>query len=192
MRTTGQVGRFLDRGPCILLASCILAWPCRAEDLRVLGVSVRAGASGANVLGDAAPEDFQAYDIAATFRLPWARYSESGWGAGTRVMASAGAFRGAGETALAVSLIPVLALGTQDGRFTLDLGAGVALLSKQRFGTQDFGGAFQFALTLGVTVPLYERLGVGYRFMHYSDAGAYGRHTIGADFHMLELAYYFR
>jgi len=27
--------------------------------------------------------------------------------------------------------------------------------------------------------------------MHYSDAGAYGPHTIGADFHMVELIYRF-
>jgi hypothetical protein len=137
------------------------------------------------------PEDFQEYDAVATFGLPWRRYSESGWGAGTRLMASAGALRGAGETALVVSLIPVLALGSQDGRFTLDLGIGGALLSKHHFGTQDFGGPFQFALTLGVGVPLYERLQVGYRFLHYSDAGIYGSHTTGADFHMIEFTYRF-
>jgi hypothetical protein len=44
---------------------------------------------------------------------------------------------------------------------------------------------------VGVSVPLYGRVGVGYRFMHYSDGGAYGEHTIGADFHMIELIYRF-
>jgi hypothetical protein len=42
-----------------------------------------------------------------------------------------------------------------------------------------------------VGVPLYDRFGIGYRFMHYSDAGAYGANTIGADFHMVELKYRF-
>lgn len=174
-----------------MLVVFLTPWPSRAEDLRLLSVGLRAGASGTNVLGDAPPEEFQEYGAAATFGLPWERYSESGWGAGTRLMASAGALRGAGETALVVSLIPLLAFGSQDGRFTLDLGIGGALISKQRFGTQDFGGAFQFALTLGVSVPLHERLGVGYRFQHYSDAGIHGSNTTGADLHMIEFSYRF-
>lgn len=174
------------------LVLCLLApWPSRAEDLRLLSVGMRARVSGATVLGDVQPEAFQEYDAVASFALPWGRYSQSGWGAGTRLMASAGALRGAGETALVVSLIPVLALGSQDGRLTLDLGIGGALLSKHRFGTQDYGGPFQFALTLGAGVPLYERLGLGYRFLHYSDAGIYGSHTTGADFHMVEFTYRF-
>jgi len=175
-----------------LLLLCLLApWPSRAEDLRLLSVGVRARVSGATVLGDVQPEEFDEYDVAASFALPWERYSQSGWGFGTRLMVSAGALRGAGETALVVSLIPVLALGSQDGRFTLDLGAGGALLSKHEFGVQDYGGPFQFALTLGVSVPLFERLGVGYRYLHYSDASFYGTYTTGADFHMLELTYRF-
>ena len=186
--------RSLRRSAALLmgLVLCLLAsWPSRAEDLRLLSVGMRARVSGATVLGDVSPEEFQEYDAAATFGLPWGRYSESGWGAGTRLMASAGALRGAGETALVVSLIPLLALGSQDGRFTLDLGIGGALLSKHQFGTQDFGGPFQFALTLGVGVPLYERLEVGYRFLHYSDAAIWGPHTTGADFHMIEFTYRF-
>lgn len=174
------------------LVLCLLApWPSRAEDLRWLSVGMRARVSEETVLGDVQPEAFQEYDAVASFGLPWGRYSQSGWGAGTRLMASAGALRGAGETALVISLIPVLALGSQDGRFTLDLGIGGALLSKHRFGTQDYGGPFQFALTLGAGVPLYERLGLGYRFLHYSDAGIYGSHTTGADFHMVEFTYRF-
>ncbi|WP_171160230.1 acyloxyacyl hydrolase [Usitatibacter palustris] len=172
-------------------AHCLFPWPCGAEDLRLLNVGVRAQVSGATVLGDVAPEEFQAYDASATFKLRWERYNEEGWGVGTRLMASAGALRGAGETALTVSLIPVLAFGTEDGRFTLDLGAGAALLSRHQFGTQDFGRPFQFALTFGVSAPLYDRVGVGYRFMHYSDAGLHGPHTTGADLHMIELTYRF-
>ena len=185
------MARFLNRGVCTLLALCIFTWPACAEDLRFLSVGIRAQVSGATVLGDVAPEEFQQFDAVATLRLPWQWYSVSGWGAGMRLMASAGAFRGAGETALVVSLIPVVALGSLDGRFTLDLGIGGALLSKHRFAAQDFGAPLQFALTAGVSVPLYERLGVGYRFLHYSDAGVHGSNTTGADLHMIELTYRF-
>ena len=157
----------------------------------LLSVSIRSRFSGTDVLGDVAPEEFWEYDAAANFKLPWAWYSQSGWGVGTRLMASIGALYGSGETALVVSFIPLVALGSKDGRFTLDLGTGGALLSRQRFGTQDYGGLFQFALTAGVGVPLYKRLGVGYRYLHYSDAGIYGPQTTGADFHMLEIIYRF-
>jgi hypothetical protein len=160
-------------------------------NLSLQSVSIRARFSSADMLGGVAPEEFREYDVAANFRLPWAWYSQSGWGAGIRLMASAGALYGAGETALVVSLIPLVALGSQDGRFTLDMGAGGALLSRHRFGTQDYGGYFQFALTAGVGIPLFKRLGVGYRFLHYSDAAIYGPHNKGADFHMLELTYRF-
>jgi len=179
---------------CALLGLVLLLLtPCAAcaADLRLLSVSVRGQVSGATVLGDVAPEEFQEYDASASLALPWERYARSGWGVGTRLMLSAGALRGAGKTALVVSFIPTLALGSQEGRFTLDLGAGLALFSRHAFGEQDFGGPLQFALTLGAGVPLYKRFGVGYRFLHYSDASLYGTHTTGADIHMLELSYRF-
>ena len=170
---------------------CLLApWPSRAEDMRLLSVGIRARYTETNVIGDVQPESFREYDAVASLGLPWEWYSESGWGLGTRLIAGAGALQGAGETALVLSLVPVFAFGTQDGRFTLDLGGGIALLSKHQFGKQDYGGPLQFALTLGVSVPLYERLRVGYRYLHYSDAGLYGPST-GADFHMVELTYWF-
>lgn len=171
--------------------------PANAENEQVpvqqglLSVSIRATLSSIDVIGDVAQEDFLEYGVAANFRLPWAWYSQSGWGVGTRLMASAGALYGARETALVVSLIPLLALGSQDGKFTLDLGAGGVLLSRHHFGTQDFGGPFQFALTVGAGVPLFKRFGVGYRYLHYSDAGINGPNTTGADLHMLEITYRF-
>jgi hypothetical protein len=162
-----------------------------SEEMRLLNLSFRARFSGATTLGEQQPEEFEEYDLAATFGLPWQRYSSSGWGVGTQLMASAGIMRNGGDTGLVVSLIPMVALGSEDRRFFLDAGAGVALLSKYQFGTQDYGGPFQFALTAGAGFPIYKRLGLGYRFLHYSDAGLNGPDTIGADFHMIEFRYSF-
>lgn len=172
----------------IVLGVCT---PSQASDFELLSVGVRARVGEKRVLGKEQPESFRAYDLVTAIRLPWETQLAAGLQARAQLLASAGVLHGAGENALAVSLIPVLALGTPDGWFTLDLGVGVALLSRHRYAQQDFGGPFQFALTLGVSVPLYHRVGVGYRFLHYSDAGANGRHTIGADFHMVELTYRF-
>ena len=176
---------------CALL--CGLApTPSRAEPLSLLSVGVRARIGGERVLGDVSPEAFQEYDAVANIGLPWKWYSGSGWGVDTRLLAGVGALHGAEKTALVTSLIPIVALGSQDGRFTLDGGVGVAALSVHRFGRQDYGGPLQSALTLGASVPVYKRLRVGYRFLHYSDAGLYGSYTTGADFHMIELSYWLK
>ena len=159
------------------------------EDLSLLSLSIRGHVADGTVLGQSQTEEFKEYDVAGNFGLPWERYSASGWGMGTRLMVSAGIMQGPGKNALVASLIPELTLGSEDGRFTLDLGVGGALLSRHRFRTQDYGGPFQFALTLGVAVPLYKSLGLGYRFLHYSDAGVHGDDTTGADFHMIEFSY---
>ena len=176
--------------PAALL--CLLApFQSLSDDWEWQSVGIRDRVSEQTLLGEEAPEDFEAYDLSANLALPWRRYAASGWGLGSRVMASAGLLRGSGKEALVVSLIPEVILGSDDGRFLLDLGAGGALFSRHRFGSQDYGGPFQFALTLGVGVPLYEKLGIGYRFLHYSDAAINGSDTTGADFHMIEFRYRF-
>lgn len=170
--------------PCLLVPA-----PSAAADPSLQSLAIRARLSERTLLGEEAPENFEAYDLSANVALPWQRYTASGWGLGTRVTASAGLLRGSGKEALVVSLIPEVTLGSEDGRFTLDMGAGGALFSRHRFGSQDYGGPFQFALTLGVGVPLYGNLGIGYRFLHYSDAAVNGADTTGADFHMIEFRY---
>ena len=182
--------RHISLGILLIFICCLFA-PTQSfsEDLDLQSLSMRARVSEHTVLGKVAPEEFEEYDVAANFALPWQSYSTSGWGRGSRLMASVGILRGAGEDALVVSLVPELTLGSEDGRFTLDLGIGGALFSRSRFGAQDYGGPFQFVLTLGVSAPLYKKLGLGYRFLHYSDASVNGPHTIGADFHMIEFNY---
>jgi len=172
-----------------LLGCCLIPAPVQAVELEPQSLTLRARLSEQTVLGEEAPEDFKEYDLAANFKLPWPIYSGSSWGVGTRLMASTGLLRGSGKTALVVSLIPELTLESNDGRFVLDVGAGAALMSRHRFGTQDYGGPFQFALTAGFNLPLYKQWGVGYRFLHYSDAGVNGPDTTGADFHMIEFSY---
>jgi len=176
----------------LLVADCAVgSRPSLAGELELISVGARARVGEKTVLGEDAPESFNAYDLVASIRLPWQRYTLSGWGVGARLLTSVGVLEGAGETALVVSALPVLAFGSQDGRFTLDFGAGLALISETRYAQQDFGGPLQGALTFGASIPLYRQLGVGYRFQHYSDASAYGSGTIGVDFHMVELTYRF-
>ena len=183
--------RALGAALAILIPCGLMPAVSHALDLDLLSIGARARVGEKTVLGKEAPESFREYDAFATWRLPWQHYAPAGWGIGTRLMTSAGILDGANKTALVVSAIPLIALGSEDGRFTLDFGAGLTLISEHRFAQQDFGGPLQGALTFGVSVPLVQRVGVGYRFMHYSDWGAYGPSSIGVDFHMVEFSYRF-
>jgi hypothetical protein len=193
--TTREKGRRMRARSVVLCLSLILLTlsPSHADELRPLNVALRGGVTGPTVLGSESAEDFQQYDVSFAAGLPWSWYSESGWGIGTRVMASVGALTAAGDTAFLTTLVPGVFLGPRNGVLSLDVGAGFALLSRQEFGRQDFGGNFQFALTFGLTlpVPFTERFGIGYRFHHLSDAKLYD-HGKGVDMHMLELTYKFR
>ena len=118
---------------------CVLApAPSRVFDVDLASVGIRARVSSDDVLGKEQPEAFYEYDVWAAIRLPWQRYSTSDWGVGTRLLTSAGYLEGGGSSALVVSVIPVVALGTRDGRFTVDLGAGLAVLSQSEFAEPGF------------------------------------------------------
>ena len=177
----------------LLLLVCIAAsWPARASDLDLLSVALRAKVGERRVLGKEQPLSFDEYDVAATLRLPWEGKAWSAWDVSARLLGSAGLLRGPAQNAFVASAIPALAVVNRDLQLAVEFGVGLALLSRHDYGAQDYGGPLQFALTFGVSVPVHRRIGIGYRFMHYSDAGAYGSHTIGADFHMLEVIYHFR
>ena len=175
----------LMRGVCALGVGLGNSYHAYSQELDLMNVSVRARVSDETVLGNDAPEFFTESDIAFNFRLPWSGQSSLGWS--TRLMMSTGVLQGAGKEALVVSAIPELVLGRESGHYEVDLGVGAALFSRNKFGIQDFGGPFQFALTLGGSTPVYKSFRLGYRFLHYSDWGGYGPHTTGADFHMIEL-----
>ncbi len=165
---------------------------CHAADwaLQSAGFRLQIGEKS-HVIGALQPESFHEYDVVANFKLPWERQFQSGWGASTRLVTHVGVLRGQNKTALVAVAIPTIALGKQNGSFLIDTGLGLAWLSRHRFELQDFGGPIQFALTLGIEVPLYQHFAAAYRFMHYSDAGFYAPGTIGADMHMVELLYRF-
>lgn len=185
-----RVGLMFRRTACGLV---VLAGTCpgTAAAYELLSAAVQARIGERTVLGQQSPESFIAYDLRTTWRTPLEHRFASGMTVGVWGLASLGVFEGPDNTAVAASAIPLLAVATDDARFNLDAGIGLALLSEHRFGDQDFGGPLQFALTVGLEAPLFGRIGLSYRFMHYSDAGLYGAHTIGADLHMAGLSYRF-
>ena len=176
-----------------LWLAIVISYPgtIQAEDIRVMSVAVRAGFSWSSPIGEQTPQHFQQYDVAASIRLPWEWYAESGWGVGTRLLVSTGAVRAAGETASITTFVPGIAFGRKDGRIALEVGGGGAFFSQYKFGTQNLGGPFQFVWNTGLNVMLYRGIGMGYWFEHVSDATIYGSDSRGFDLHMVEVRYHF-
>ena len=173
--------------------SAILSTPCRGENtakvpLELIAIGARYGTNAATDKAGA----MDRVDIFWSWRSPYAWEFTPGWDVGARMNASVGALRGQGETGAIGTLVPTLAIGDTDNGFSVEAGVGAALLSKWEFGdVEEFGGPLQFILDLGVNFRAYKRLGLGYRFQHWSDGGIHGVDNRGVEMHMLEFSYRF-
>ena len=166
-------------------------WLSQAKEIRLNSIGVRGGVSGSSPIGKKETQFMQEYDVMANWSFPWEWYSESGWGIGTRLMASVGAVTASGDTAFISTLVPGVVFGKKDGRLSLEVAGGGALLSQYRFTNQDLGGPFQFVWDTAIRAKVYRGIGVGYWFHHVSDATLYGNDGSGFDIHMMEVSYRF-
>jgi len=163
-----------------------------AGEVRLESFLLRGGWSGSSPIGEEQKMYFQQADMAITARLPWDWDIGSGWIFRTRLLGSAGVLRASQETNAIFTLVPLdVTFGRKDGLIAIDMGGGGALLSDYKFGSQNFGGPFQFVWTFGITSRFAGPLGAGYHFQHYSDATLYGSDSRGVDLHLLELIYWF-
>jgi hypothetical protein len=156
-------------------------------------IGPRIGISGSSpLLGKEQKYNFRLYDIAALWRLPWHwPLGETGWKLETRLITSAGAIAGGGDTGFVATVVPDLALTGWNGLVTLDAGIGAGLFPKYTFGTQTFGGPVQIVATIGVGFKVLPHGYAGFRLQHFSDATLYGESSLGADMYIVELAYRF-
>src|SRR5206468_4462232 len=83
-----------------------------AEDITLLSIGPRYGFSGkAPLLGKQQTYNFNLFDVAATFRLPWSwTLGESPWSVETRLITSAGALYAAGDAGFMATVVPNMAL----------------------------------------------------------------------------------
>ncbi len=162
-------------------------WPQlgNANETDGIAVGLRAGLSTTD-----GSEDFEQYELFATYGLPWSWELTPGWFLSTRINFSAGALRGGGDTGFIGSAGPSITLSMVQDRIFLDGGISAALLSEHKFGQENFGGPIQFISHVGISFKLSDNLGVGYRFQHMSNAGIYNRNP-GLELHMFELRYFF-
>lgn len=174
-----------------LASGALLFSPCKAEnnDESPLTLIAIGGRYGTNYKTDKAGA-MDRVDAFWSWRTPLAWEFTPGWDIGIRLNASAGILHGQGENGFIGTLVPTLAIGDTDNFFAFEAGAGPGFLSKWEFGTvEDFGGPVQAILDLGFNFRVYKRLGIGYRFQHWSDGGFYGSDNRGVEMHMLEFSY---
>ena len=163
-----------------------------SAQLRLESLAVRGGLSGSSVIGEEQQTDFNQVDLALTARLPWEWNVGTGWIIKTRLLTSAGVLRGSDETNGVFTLVPLdVIFGRKDGLISIDMGVGGALLTDYKYGSQNFGGPFQFVWTWGATSRFAGPFGAGYHFQHYSDATIYGSESRGVDLHLFEIIYWF-
>jgi Lipid A 3-O-deacylase (PagL) len=164
-----------------------------AEEHPLIMIGPRIGISGSSpLLGKEQRYNFRLYDIAAFWRLPWRwPLGETAWSLETRLITSAGAIAGGGDTGFVATVVPDLALTGWNGLVTLDVGLGAGLFPKYKFGAQTFGGPVQIVGTVGIGFNVFPHTYAGFRLQHFSDATLYGSSSLGADMYILELAYRF-
>lgn len=176
-----------------LWLSAVICTPSLAEDITLLSIGPRYGFSVKNpLLGHRQKYYFDMIDVAADFRLPWSwPLGESPWRLQTKLIASAGLLRGAGESGLMMTVVPELSLSGWEGLVTFDAGVGAGFFSNYKYPEQDFGGPVQLVLTLGVRVNPISHAYAGFLAHHFSDASVYGPSTIGVDMYIVEVGYQF-
>ena len=161
------------------------------EEIDLEAIGIRGGINFNDIgIPPTEKEDFSQYDVFAVVNLPWRWEYPSGWEIHSRLTTSLGAIQGGGDTGFITTVTPGLAFYKPSWRFTLDLGAGGALLSDYKYGRQNIGGPFQFIAHGGLLFDLGWNLVGGYRFHHMSDADIYGNNR-GVDLHMIEFSYHF-
>ena len=177
--------RFTTIWLILLLLIIFSPQPGNANETDWSAIGLRAGLSTAD-----SEEDFEQYELFATYGLPRSWELTSGWSLSPKINLSAGALRSGDDTGVIGSAGPSITLSMVQDRILLDGGISAALLSEHKFGQENFGGPIQFISHVGISFKLSDNLGVGYRFQHMSNAGIYNRNP-GLELHMFELRYFF-
>jgi hypothetical protein len=177
----------------LLALSTLISEQSIAGDMTLLSIGPRYGFSlNEPLLGKRQTETFNLVDVAATFRLPWSwPLGQSPWSVETRLITSAGALSAAGETGFIATVQPNVALTGWKDFVSIDAGVGLAFLSREQYGSQDFGGPVQLGLTMALQIHPISHAYAGFRFQHFSDAGMYGSDSLGIDLYLIEVGYRF-
>jgi len=133
---------------------------------------------------------FSQAEAFADMNLPWHWDFYSDWRFQPGLDASAGWLNGEHANAFVGTVGPVLELRKGTFPLVLEGGSSPTLLSRDRFGSRDFGEAFQFTSHIGLAWDITDHIRLGYRFQHMSNAGISSVNP-GLNVQMLTVSYRF-
>ena len=173
--------RFLKLFCLVWLAA--IAYPGAAQD--IWSVGTRGGVSF-----NSSVHRFSQAEAFGDMYLPWHWDFYSNWRLQPALDASAGWLNGEHANAFVGTVGPVLELHKGTFPLVLEGGSSPTLLSRNRFGSRDFGEAFQFTSHIGLAWDITDHIRVGYRFQHMSNAGISNPNP-GLNVQMLTVSYRF-
>jgi hypothetical protein len=156
-----------------------------ADPIRLESAGARFGVPANESSGD-----FHSVEAFLNLDLPWNWDLGHEWKLKSRSDASAGYL---GESSLGAAIItlgPSLELGRNQLPLSLEGGVSPAYISRSEFDTKNFGINFQFISHAGLNFDISNRIRIGYRFQHMSNAGFSDRNP-GLNLHLFGIGYRF-
>ena len=135
-------------------------------------------------------EDFTQAELFSDISLPWAWGNASSWKLTWHLLAAAGEMTAAEETGFIGSAGLGINFTSPGDALEFEVGGRAAYLSRDRFGTQHFGGPVQAIGQIGIHYYFSRHLGIGYQIQHMSNGGLYSENN-GLEMHLFELRYRF-
>ncbi|MGC9943372.1 MAG: acyloxyacyl hydrolase [Verrucomicrobiota bacterium] len=167
-----------------MLLFCVLT-ANRGDAQDFLSIGTRGGTS-LNMNG----RSFQQAEMFADLNVPITWKFCSDWRLQPRFDISGGWLGGEHTDAFVATFGPEIEL--RKGRFpiTLEGGSSPTVLTKDRFGGENFGDHVQFTSHIGLNWYLTEHFSLGYRFQHMSNAGL-GNPNPGLNMNVFSFTYHF-
>jgi len=139
-------------------------------------------------------DPFHQTDVFASWdlppRQPWRFESESRWYLQSRLIGSGGWLSGQNEGGFVGTMGVSFVGGQLDFPLRADVGFSPTLLTRDEFGTTDFGMPLQFTSYGGLYLRFQRHFWAGYRFQHMSNASLKPENS-GLDLHVVGISYHF-
>lgn len=169
----------------VVAGMAVAGWPTQAEGWSPAAVGLHYGMS-ATGLSDL----YWQLEPVVRWELPCEGGLGHGWRISTWCDASVGWLASRGDHGVVGTLGPVVRFDREGWITHFEGGLSPTLMSRNKYGEDDFGTAVQFTTHLGVLVDVTQRWSVGYRWQHMSNAHLADDNP-GLNLHMLTVHYRF-
>jgi lipid A 3-O-deacylase PagL len=178
---------FHKLGAAGLLATFVLLSSNLAESqgLTLESAGVRYGFSARE-----STANFKQSEAFANWNLPWSWFLFTRWHLQMQLDCSAGWLGGNGEGAAIFTSGPSLMVRRDHVPLFMEFGTSPTIMSRDTFGSKDFGTLFQFTSYGGLDLHLGRHARFGYRYQHMSNAHLAGQNP-GLNMHVLQASWQF-